>query len=138
MTDTAATRYDFAFAPTYRLPALALGITGSTAWAELGPSGLRVRFGLWRLHTPLANVAGAQRTGGFAYLKTVGPPHLSFTDRGVTFATNADDAVCLTFREPVPAIAPGRLLRHPGATLTLRDPDRFLAELSDLGADLRG
>ena len=56
--------------------------SSSTAWAELGPTGLRVRFGLWRLHTPLANISGAERTGGFAYLKTAGPPHLSFADRG--------------------------------------------------------
>lgn len=138
MTDPAATRYDFAFAPSYRLPALALGITGSTAWAELGPTGLKVRFGLWRLHTPLANISGVQRTGGFAYLKTVGPPHLSFSDRGVTFATNPDQAVCVSFREPVPAIAPGGLLRHPGATLTVRDPDRFVTELADLGVGVDG
>ena len=50
------TRHDFAFARAYRLPALAFGITGSTSWVEVGPSGLLVRFGPWRLRTPLANI----------------------------------------------------------------------------------
>ncbi len=132
MTTPGPTRYDFAFAPAYRLPALLLGITGSTAWVELGPRGLEVRFGLWRLRTPLDNVAAVHRTGDFAFLKTAGPPHLSFADRGVTFATNGDAAVCLAFHRPVPAIDPTRRITHPGATLTLRDLDRFEAELADL------
>ena len=100
---------------------------------EVGPDGLVVRFGLWRLRTPLANIDEVNRTGGFSYLKTAGPAHLSFGDKGVTFATNGDDAVCLTFHEPVPAIEPTRRLRHPGATVTVRDPQRLIDELADLG-----
>jgi hypothetical protein len=85
---------------------------------------LRVRYSLWRLETPLSNVRSTQRTGGFAWLKTVGPPHLSFADRGVSFTTNGDDALCVLFHEPVRGIDPtGRLpLRHPGATLSVADP----------------
>ena len=127
------TRHDFAFARSYRLPALVFGVTGSTSWVEVGPDGLVVRFGLWRLRTPLANIDEVNRTGGFSYLKTAGPAHLSFGDKGVTFATNGDDAVCLTFHEPVPAIEPTRRLRHPGATVTVRDPQRLIDELADLG-----
>jgi hypothetical protein len=130
--DSGASRHDFAFAAAYRLPALAFGITGSTSWVELGPGGLVVRFGPWRLRTPLANVAGAEQTGGFRYLKTVGPAHLSFSDRGVTFATNGDAAACVRFVEPVTVLDPTGRLRHPGATLTVADPDRFLAELDAL------
>ena len=129
-----ATRHPFAFAPAYRLPALAFGITGSTAWVDLGPQGLEVRFGLWRLRTPLTNIAEARRTGGFSYLRTAGPAHLSLTDRGVSFCTNGDDAVCLTFHQPVAGIDPTRSLKHPGATLTVADPERFLVELADLRA----
>jgi hypothetical protein len=127
-------RFDFAFAPAYRGPALLLGITPRTAYAVVDPVGpgaeLRVRFGLWSMRTPLANVTGTSRTGGYRWLKTVGPPHLSFTDRGVTFATNGDDGVCLSFAEPVAVLDPtGRLLRHPGATLTVADPEAFTAAL---------
>lgn len=132
--DTAgSTRHDFDFDPAYRLPALALGITGSTAWVEAGRAGLLVRFGLWRLRTGLDNIAGAELTGGFAWWRTAGPPHLSFTDRGVTFATNGRRAVCVRFHEPVRVLDPTGRLRHPGATLTVRDPERLAAELLAAG-----
>lgn len=128
----APTRYDFAFAPSYRAAGLVFGVLPATTWAELGPAGLRVRFGLWRLQTGLDNIAGAERSGGFSWIKTAGPAHLSFADRGVTFATNGDDAVCVRFRTPVPAIDPTRTIRHPGATLTLSDPQAFLDRLAAL------
>lgn len=96
---------------------------------EVTDEELRVRFGLWRLRTPLANITSTTETGDFAYLKTVGPPHLSFTDRGVTFATNGDSALCLEFAEPVPGIDPTRTIRHPGATLTVADPAALRAAL---------
>jgi len=130
--DAATTRYDFAFAPSYRWAALPFGVLPGTTWAELGPQGLRVRFGPWRLRTGLDNIAGAERSGGFGFLKTAGPAHLSFSDRGVTFATNGDDAVCVRFHTPVPGIDPTRLTRHPGATLTVSDPQAFLDHLGAL------
>ena len=126
-------RFPFRFAATYRLPALAAGVTPMTAYVEVGESELVVRFGLWRLRTELTNIAGAQRTGGFAYLKTAGPPHLSFTDKGVTFATNGEDAVCVRFHDPVTVLDPTGRVRHPGATMTVADPEALLARL-----DLRG
>lgn len=131
-------RHPFAFAPSYRLPALLLGITPRTAWVEAGPQDLVVRYGVWRLRTPLANLASATRTGGFAWLKTVGPPHLSFSDRGVSFTPNRDDALCVTFHEPVPGIDPTGLTRlhHPGATLGVAQPDRLLADLRKAGAQV--
>jgi hypothetical protein len=82
-TDSSGTtRYDFAFASTYRPAALVFGVVPATTWAELGPDGLRVRFGPWRLQTGLHNIAGAERSGGFGWLKTAGPAHLSFSDGG--------------------------------------------------------
>lgn len=126
------TRHRFAFAPAYRLPALALAITPATAWVDLDADGVRVRFGPWTLRTTLDNVAGAERTGGFSWIKTAGPPHLSFADRGVSFATNGADAACLTFHRRVPGIDPTRTLTHPGATLTVRDVPAFLEELARL------
>lgn len=126
------TRYDFAFAPAYRPPALLFGITPWTAWVDLDERHLAVRFGPWRLRTPVTNVAGVQRTGGFRFVKTAGPPHLSFTDRGVSFATNGDDAVCVQFHRPVAGIDPTGRLKHPGATLTLADVDGFESALRSL------
>ncbi len=125
-------KHEFAWAPSYRLPALALGIMPATTGVELGPEGLRVKFGLWRLQTTLDNIADVQRSGDFAWIKTVGPPHLSFTDRGVTFATNGADAVCVSFHKPVAGIDPTRRILHPGATITVADPARFIEELKSL------
>jgi hypothetical protein len=115
-------RFPFRFAPAYRPPALLFGITPRTSWVQVGDGVLRVRFGPWSLTTPLSNVAGVEETGGFAYLKTAGPAHLSLADRGVTFATNGDRALCVRFHEPVRGIDPTGRIRHPGATLTVADP----------------
>jgi hypothetical protein len=123
-------RFPFAFASSYRLPALAFGITPRTSWVKVSADRLSVRFGLWSLSTPLTNVREASLTGDFAWWRTAGPAHLSLADRGVTFATNGDRAVCVTFHEPVKVIDPtGRLLRHPGATMTVADVDRLHAVL---------
>jgi hypothetical protein len=126
-------RFPFRFAPSYRLPALAVGVTPMTAHVEVTETELLVRFGLWRLRTELTNIAGTQRTGGFTYVKTAGPPHLSFTDKGVTFATNGDDAVCVRFHEPVTVLDPTGRVRHPGATMTVADPAALLSTLAALG-----
>lgn len=128
---TSVRRYEFDFDASYRLPALLLGITPRTAWVEVDDDQLRVRFGLWRLRTPLSNIEGVQQTGSFGYLKTAGPPHLSFVDRGVSFATNGRDAVCVRFHEPVAGIDPTRRIKHPGATLTVGDPAALMADLAE-------
>jgi hypothetical protein len=78
----------------------------------------------------LANVGGTQLTGGFSFVRTAGPAHLSLADRGVTFATNGDRAVCVSFVEPVRALDPLGLIRHPGATLTVAEPEILAAALS--------
>lgn len=122
-------RFPFRFAPSYRLPALLFGVTPATAWVEVDGDELRARFGPWSLRTPLANVASAQETGGFTFVKTAGPAHLSLADRGVTFATNGDRAVCVRFHEPVRGIDPTGRIRHPGATFTVADPAALRAAL---------
>ncbi len=123
------TRHHFAFATAYRAPALLFLITPRTAWVDLSQDALAVRYGPWTLRTPLSNVAGVERTGGFGFLKTAGPPHLSFSDRGISFTTNGEDAACVSFVEPVAGIDPTRRIKHPGATLTLQDVPAFIAEL---------
>jgi hypothetical protein len=115
--------FPFAFTAAYRAAGLPFGVTPRTASVRVEDDELRVRFGLWSMRTPLSNIAGAEHTGGFAFLKTAGPPHLSFSDRGVTFATNGDRALCVHFHRPVPAIDPTRTIKHPGATLTVADPE---------------
>lgn len=128
----AARRFDFAFSPRYLLAALPFGVTPRTAYVEVTDGDdamLRVRFGPWSLRTPLSNVRSATRSGPYSFAKTAGPAHLSFTDRGVTFATNGKAGVCLQLHEPVPGIDPTGLIKHPGATVTVRDVAGLLERL---------
>jgi hypothetical protein len=122
-------RFDFAFDPRYRIAGLPFGVLPATTWVEVGDGRLRARFGWWRLETDLTNVDDVQTSGGYSFVKTAGPAHLSLTDRGVTFATNGDRGVCVTFHRPVGAIDPTGRIRHPGATFTVADVDGLVAAL---------
>jgi hypothetical protein len=125
-----AERFEFSFDPTYRFLAGAFGVAPSTAWVEVGAERIDARFGPWNVSTPLDNITGVEITGPYALAKTAGPARLAITDRGLTFATNGDRGVLLTFAEPVPGLDPLGLLRHPELTVTVADTDR-LATLLD-------
>lgn len=122
-------RFEFRFAPAYRRAALIFGITPSTAWVDVDLETLRARFGPWSLRTPLANVAGVDLTGPYAFLKTAGPARLAVTDRGLTFASNGERGVLITFREPVPGLEPTGRLRHPELTVTVADVEGLASVL---------
>jgi hypothetical protein len=126
---TTTRRFPFDWDAAYRVAALPFGITPRSAYAEVTPSELRVRFGPWSLRTALSNLTSATRTGDYTFVKTAGPPHLSFTDKGVSFATNGRAGVCVGFDRPVPAIDPTKRILHPGATLTVADQEGFAAAL---------
>jgi len=114
-------RFAFRFAPAYRWASLLFGIRPETAWVEVGVDALSARFGPWRLRTSLANVASVEITGPYAFLKTAGPAHLGFTDRGLTFASNGERGVLISFYRPVPGIEPTGRLLHPELTVTVAD-----------------
>jgi hypothetical protein len=121
-------RFPFAFDFPLAAPLVVLGVTPYTAHVDVGDGWFDVRFGLWRLRTPLANVGPLHVTGPYNPVRALGL-RLSLADRGVTFGTNARAGLCVEFREPVPAVLPGGLLRHPGATVTVRDPERLREEI---------
>lgn len=120
MTGPSPRRFSFPFAPPFRLPLALLGIRPSTAWVAVGSASLTVRFGPWRLHSNRGNVVGAGRTGPYRWWRAIGP-HVSLADSGVTFGTTTAGGVCIRFATPVPALAPGRWLRHPAVTVTVTD-----------------
>lgn len=120
-------RYSFDFDAAYRVAALPFGVTPRTAYVEVDGDVLRVRFGLWRLETTRANIKEANLSGDYAFVKTAGPAHLSFSGRGVTFATNGRVGICLQLHEPVMGIDPTGRILHPGVTLTVTDTDGLLA-----------
>jgi hypothetical protein len=126
--------YPFRFALPYRLAAMPFGVRPATSRVVVDDHTFAVDFGRWKLRSPLDNVVGVEVTGPYSLAKTAGPAHLSFTDRGITFATNGDRGVCVRFRDPVPAMEPTGRLRHPGATVTVADVDGLAAALRELTA----
>ena len=131
MSDTR--RFEFRFTPLYRLAALPFGVTSSTAQVRVDSAQLHVRFGPWRVRTPLSNVRSTTVTGPFSLLKTAGPAHLSLADFGMTCATNGEQGVCIRFREPVCGLEPFGVLRHPAVTVTVEDGEQ-LARLLERAA----
>jgi hypothetical protein len=120
--------FPFCFARPYRLGARAFGISPTTAFVDVGEEELDAHFGPWSVSTPLANITDVAVTGPYAFLKTAGPARLAITDRGLTFATNGDRGVLISFRTPVRGLDPLGVLRHPELTVTVAEVDR-LAEL---------
>ena len=121
---TAPGGFPFRFDWRYRLAGLPLGITPGRALVTVDTRGsgmLHVRFGLWVLRTPLWNVVDTSVTGPFTLPKTIGPPHVSLSDRGLTFATSPDVGLCLSFAQPVAAVEPIGVVRHPALTVTVAD-----------------
>ena len=90
---------------------------------------LLANYGPWRLRTPLANISRVTVTGPYRFYRTAGPARLGITDGGLTFASNGDRGVLLSFRERVPAIDPLRLIHHPELTVTVADVRGLLSAL---------
>jgi hypothetical protein len=124
--------FPFAFTTSYRLAAAAFGVTPAKAAVTVDTENgwLLARYGPWVVRTSLDNVTGAQLTGPFSVPKTIGPAHLSFTDRGLTMASNRERGVCVSFAEPIRGIEPTGRIRHPGLTVTVADCDGLLAALT--------
>jgi hypothetical protein len=125
-----ATRFPFRFDPTYRRLARLFGITPDRAWVDLGEEELDARYGPWRVRTPASNIARVEVTGPYAFLKTAGPARLGITDRGLTFASNGDRGICVTFHSPVPGIDPFGWIRHPELTVTVLDVEGLVEALA--------
>lgn len=126
-------RFELAFDTPFSLPGRLLGVRPDTSGVEVDDEVLRARFGRWELVTPRRNIREATITGPYAVHKTIGPAHLSLRDRGLTFATNPRRGVCLRFTEPVPGLDPLGLVRHPGLTVTVADPEGLVALLVTTG-----
>jgi hypothetical protein len=113
--------FPFRWATPYRVLAAPFGVTPGRAFVRVGAGVFEVRFGPWHLETPIANVTSCEETTGYSLLRTAGPAHVSFADRGVTFATNGERGLCVRFATPVPALDPLGRIRHPAATVTVED-----------------
>ena len=73
-------------------------------------------------------------TGPYRFVKTAGPARLAITDRGLTFATNGDRGVLVSFHRGVRGLDPLGLIRHPELTVTVADVDKLASALCELRA----
>lgn len=85
-------RFEFRFTRPYRIGGLPFGITPATCEVRVGAGLLSARFGPWHVETALRNIADLTITGPYTLLKTIGPVHMSLADKGLTFATDPDEA----------------------------------------------
>jgi hypothetical protein len=118
-------RFPFRWDPRYTRAARPFGIHAGNAWVEVGPDAIDARYGRWRCRTAFTNIRAVEVTGPYRFVKTAGPPRLGITDIGLTFASNGDRGVLLTFAERVRCIEPLGVLRHGELTVTVQDIDGF-------------
>ncbi len=116
--------YPFDFERRLTPASFLVGVTPWTSALTVTDDDLDIRFGAWHLRTSLANVAGTELTGPYTWYKVAGPAHISFQDRGVTFATSTRAGVCIRFHDPVPALDPLGKILHPAATCTVTDAEK--------------
>ncbi len=128
--ETGLVRFGFQFDPHYRRAARPFGIGPENSYVQVGERTLRAGFGRWLVHTPLANIVDVTVTGPYAFVKTAGPPRLTLSDRGLTFASNGRRGVFITFEEPVWGIDRLGLIRHPNLTVTVTEVERLAQLLS--------
>ncbi|XRQ12571.1 hypothetical protein ACN3XK_17245 [Actinomadura welshii] len=128
-------RFEFAFDHRLRRPLALLGIRPDTCHLTITASRLVVRFGPWRVRSPLENIAGAEVTGPFSAWKAAGV-RMSMADRGLTLGTSSAEGVCIRFRRPIRGFEPLGLIRHPGLTLTLADSPAAARRLDGIASAL--
>ncbi len=126
-----ARRFPFRFDPRYARLNRRFGVTPDHAWVEVTEDELLARFGSWHLKTRLDNVASVELTGPYQFFKTAGPARLGFRDLGLTFATNGERGVLITFHRRVPGIEPLGLLRHGEVTVTVAEPEALASLLRE-------
>jgi hypothetical protein len=124
-------QFEFEFEPGFRPVLMAMGVVPRTALVTVSDDRFVARFGPWVCETDRSNISGVEVSGPYRWYRAIGP-RLSLVDRGLTFGSTTAGGVCVKFREPVKGLAPAGPLRHPGLTVTVKEPDRLAALLRPL------
>ena len=124
--------FEFSFSPRFSGLLRLGGITSETTLVTVTDDEYRVRFGGWKLSTPIDNCTGTCLTEGYRWYKAIGARG-SFKDKGVTFGTSTERGVCVLFAEAVASLVPGNLMKHPGCTVTVADCEGLIAALERRG-----
>jgi hypothetical protein len=92
-------RFPIRIGPRSRAVVRLFGATPATAYAELGDD-LEIRFGRFRIRTPIANVARYRIEGPFPWITAIGV-RMSVRHRDVSFCGSNHGAVRMDLGEPV-------------------------------------
>ncbi|MGI9615663.1 MAG: hypothetical protein ACR2QO_22310 [Acidimicrobiales bacterium] len=94
---------------------------------ELTDDGLlRATFGRVKVETPLTNIDHTEITGPHRWYTAVGL-RLSFADDGITFGTNYESGLCISFVEPVDRII--GFNDHSALWVSVADPAALAEEI---------
>lgn len=133
--------FPFAFGSLSRLGLALLNVRPATSRVVVDADRhlLDVRFGPWRVLSPLSNIGSAHLTGPSAAWTVLGP-RFSLADSGLIFATGTAAGVCIKFLRRMRGIEPTGLVRHPTLTVTVLEPAALLARLASSvpGAEVHG
>ncbi len=128
--------FPFRFAGLVGFASRLFGVRADRAHGVVSVESIEIRYGRWVLNTALSNIRSVDVTGPYRIWRVAGPPHLSLADGGLTFATNAQRGVCITFHEPVPGLLPFGIMPHPNLTFTVAEPHLVAEHLRQACAPL--
>jgi hypothetical protein len=131
--DSTTQRFEFAFEPRFRPWLMAQGVMPRNAFVTISDDRLVARFGPWVCETDRANITGVELSGPYRWYRAIGA-RMSLVDHGLTFGSTSAGGLCMKFREPVKGLVPFGNLRHPGLTVTVREPEALATVLSGNGA----
>ncbi len=124
--------FPFAFEKRYAWMLKPLGVGPDNSAVTVTDDEIAVEFGRFGTRTPLSNISGIERSGDYKFYKAIGLRG-SMVDSGVTFGTTTKAGVCLKFTERIPKVLPFPKDGHRGMTVTVADPDAFVAALAARG-----
>jgi hypothetical protein len=122
-----AHRFPIRVGPRSRPLLLLFGVRSDNAYVELDGE-LDARFGFYRVHTPISNIASWRIEGPWLWITAIGV-RTSIRHRDVTFGGSPRGGVRVDFKEPV-----GFLFFHiPALYVTVEDLEGLAAALTERG-----
>lgn len=126
-------RYRFAFNDRYSPLLRLLGVRPERAHVQVTDRQLEARFGPWLVRTSLANIEDVQITGPHRPIKAIGP-RMAPSTGNLTFGSNAERTVRITFQRPVTGLDPLGILHHPSLSVSVADPEALEQRLNEATA----
>jgi hypothetical protein len=106
---------------------LLFGVRGGNAYVDLDGE-LDARFGFFRAHTAMSNIASWRLEGPWLWITAIGV-RTSLRHRDVTFGGSPHGGVRINFREPVPFL----FFHIPALYVTVEDLEGLAAALTERG-----